>query len=95
MKARNTLTPAEVNVVVSEWQLPKGDRPTQQELALRFNVSAVTIRRALAEKGLMELAGYKTETDTAVLEFLKSQGLSDLNALRKFVVKARSGKRGK
>ena len=92
MKIRNNLTPAEATVVVSEWKRPKGERPSQQELALRFNVAPVTIRRALAEEGLVKLAGHKTKKDTAILDFLESQGLNDIDTLRKFVVKARQGK---
>lgn len=95
MKTKNTLTPAEATVVVSEWKRPKGERPTQQELALRFNVAPVTIRRALAEDGLIELASYKTVKETAIIEFLKSQGLNDLQKLTNFVVKARTGNRAK
>lgn len=95
MKTRNNLTPSEVAVVKAEWMRPKGERPTQVELAHRFNVAEVTVRRALAEEGLLELAGYKTKKDTEILEFLKSQGLNELNALRKFVTKARTGKHGK
>ena len=95
MKAKNYLTPAEVTVVASEWKRPKGERPTQSELALHFNVAPVTVRRALAEEGLLELAGYKTAKDTAIIEFLKSQGLNDVDTLRKFVVRARTGKRAK
>lgn len=93
MKTRNTLSPAEINVVVAEWQRPEGERTTQTELAYRFNVAPVTIRRALAENGLLELASYKTQADTEILEFLKAQGLNDLKKLSNFVVKARQGKR--
>ena len=95
MKTKNYLTPAEQTVVASEWKRPKGERPSQQELAYRFNVAAITIRRALAEEGLLELASYKTKADTAILEFLKSQGLTNIDTLRKFVVKARTGNRAK
>lgn len=95
MKSRNHLTPAEQTVVVAEWQRPKGERPSQQELAYRFIVSPVTVRRTLAEAGLINLAGYKTKKDTAMLEFLKSQGLDNIDNLRKFVVKARTGNRAK
>ena len=95
MKQRKTLTPSEIQVVIAEWNRPKGERTTQGELALRFNVSAVTVRRALAEAGLLELASYKTAQDTAVIEFLKSQGLNDLKKLSDFVVKARTGNRAK
>ena len=93
MKTRNNLTPAEVAVVVAEWKLPKGERPTQAELGLRFNVAAITIRRALAEEGLVNLASYMTRKETAIIEFLKSQGLDDLQKLKSFVVKARTGNR--
>lgn len=95
MKKRNHLVPAEVNVVVAEWKRPKGERPTQNELALRFNVASVTIRRALAEAGLLKLVGYKTADEEVILEFLTSQGLDNIDALRKFVVKARTGQNGK
>ena len=95
MKTKNRLTTAEATVVVSEWKRPKGERPTQQELAYRFNVAPVTIRRALAEEGLVDLAGYKTAKETAIIEFLKSQGLNDLSKLTSFVVKARTGNRAK
>ena len=95
MKSRNSLTPQEEAVVVAEWKRPKGERPSQQELAFRFNVSPVTIRRALAEAGLSELAGYKTAADTEILEFLKLQGLNNITSLRNFVVKARQGNRAK
>ena len=70
MKSRNQLTPADATAVVAEWNRPKGERQTQQELALRFNVAPITIRRALAEAGMLELAGHKTAKDTAILEFL-------------------------
>lgn len=92
MKTKNTLSPAETNVVVAEWQRPKGERATQTELAFRFNVAPVTVRRALAEHGLVELVGYKTQADTAILDFLKSQGLNDIKKLSAFVVKARQAK---
>lgn len=95
MKKRNHLTPQEAAVVIAEWKRPKGDRPTQVDLALRFNVAPVTIRRALAEEGLLNLVGYKTKSETAVIEFLESQGLNDLDTLRKFVVKARNINRAK
>lgn len=95
MKTQNRLTPAEAAVVVSEWKRPKGERPTQQELAYRFNVAPITIRRALAEEGIIDLAGYKTAKDTAIIEFLKSQGLNDLSKLTSFVVKARTGNHAK
>lgn len=92
MKPRNSLTPADIKVIVAEWQRPKGERPLQSELASRFNVAPVSIRRALAEHGLVALKGYKTHKDSAIIEFLKSQGLNDLKKLSDFVVKARKNK---
>lgn len=95
MKKRNHLTPSEAAVVVAEWQRPKGERPTQEDLALRFNVASVTIRRALAEAGIIQLASYMTKTDQSLLDFLEAQGLRNLSNLRKFVVKARTGNASK
>lgn len=89
------LTPAQIAVLSAYWKLPKNERPSQEALALEFGVAPVTIRRALAEEGFIKLASYKTKKETAVLEFLESQGLDDLNKLRSFVSKARTGHRGK
>lgn len=93
MKTKNTLTPAEVQIIVAEWKLPKKERMTQRELAARFNVADVTIRRALADNGLVELKHHKTPAESALLDFLQAQGLNDLKKLQNFVVKARTGKR--
>lgn len=90
MKKRNYLTAVEEGIIKSEWSKPKEDRPTQQDLALRFNVAPVTVRRALAEEGMVNLKGYQTKKDHAIIEFLKSQGLHDVNALRNFIVRART-----
>ena len=95
MARQRTLTPAEEAVIVANWNLPKGQRPSQEALALEYGVAPVTIRRALAEAGLIELASYKTKRETALLAFLESQGLNDMDKLRKFINKARTGNRGK
>lgn len=42
----------------------------QEELANHFHVAPVTIRRALAEQGLVELVGYKTRRETKLLAML-------------------------
>lgn len=63
----------------------------QHELALQYNCAPVTIRRALAEEGLIELKNHKTQKDSEILSFLQSQGLRDINKLRDFVNKARTG----
>jgi DNA-binding transcriptional regulator YhcF (GntR family) len=95
MAQNKALTPAQVKILTAYWQQPKGDRPSQEAMALEFGVAPVTIRRALAEEGFLELAGYKTVKDTAILEFLESQGLNNIERLRQFVSKARTGHRGK
>lgn len=48
---------------------------TQEELANHFHVAPVTIRRALAEQGLVELVGYKTRRETKLLEMLAAEGI--------------------
>lgn len=67
------------------------DKPSQQELAYQFHCSPVTIRRALAEEGVLQLKGYKTEKDEEVLNFLAAQGLQKIEDLQAFVVRARTG----
>lgn len=95
MKVKNSLTPVEVKLIVSEWKLPKEDRMTQEDLALRFNVAPVTIRRALADNGLVKLKGYKTPEQEAIIDFLETQGLNTLKKLQNFVVKVRTGNNAK
>lgn len=92
MKSKNSLTPADVAVLVAEWKRPKGERMTQAEAAARFGVAVVTVRRALVEHGLAKLSDHKTTKDAEILDFLESQGLNDLKKLTQFVVKARQGK---
>lgn len=48
---------------------------TQEELSRLFHVAPVTIRRALAEQGLLELTGYKTRKETKLLKMLKDYGV--------------------
>ena len=48
---------------------------TQEELSRLFHVAPVTIRRALAEHGLLELTGYKTRKETELLKLLKEYGV--------------------
>lgn len=73
------------NLYVSE------DKPTQEELAYQYHCSPVTIRRALAEEGVIQLKGYKTEKEEEVIDFLISQGLQKLEDLQDFVTRARTG----
>lgn len=86
----NTLTAQDRKNIVAAYT-SKEDRKNQSDLALQYGCSPVTIRRALAEEGLVKLKGYKTESEEAILEFLSSQGLNDITRLRSFVVQARSG----
>lgn len=48
---------------------------TQEDLARHFHVAPVTIRRALAEQGLVELVGYKTRRETKLLEMLAAANI--------------------
>ena len=93
MAKQQGLTITQEQEIAREWK--KEDHCTQQELAFEYGVSTVTIRRALAEQGLMELVGYKTRNDAALLAFLEAQGLRDLLALKEFVIKARTGRNAK
>lgn len=95
MKVKNSLTPAEIKLIVVEWNLPKEDRMTQQELALRFNVAPITVRRALADNGLIKLKGHKTPEQELIIDFLEAQGLNTLKKVQNFVVKSRQGKNAK
>ena len=95
MKVKNSLTPAEVKLVIAEWKLPKKERMTQRELALRFNVAEITIRRALADEGLVKLKGHMSPTHESIINFLEAQGLNTLKKLQNFVVKARQGSNAK
>lgn len=61
---------------------------SQAELASRFFVAPVTIRRALAEQGLIELVAYKTRKDTELLEVLKAAGLTDPSTLQEVLANA-------
>ena len=68
---------------------PDGSKKyTQDELASYFFVAPVTIRRALAEQGVMELEGYKTRRDKELLKALKKHNITtaeNLNGLVAYV----------
>lgn len=93
MTKQPALTLTQELEIAREWK--QEDHRTQQEIAFEYGVSTVTIRRALAEQGLMELVGYKTRNDTALMTFLEAQGLRDLPALKEFIIKARTGRNAK
>ncbi len=72
------LTISEEKQVAAMYQKTKfnGKRKyTQEELANHFHVAPVTIRRALAEQGLVELVGYKTRRETKLLEMLAAEDI--------------------
>lgn len=80
-KARNALTRSEEKEVARLYQLKDANgkaKYTQQELASQFFVAPVTIRRALAERGVLELVGYKTRKETELLNALKAAGIISL-----------------
>ena len=54
----------------------KGKRKySQDELARHYGVAPVTIRRALAEQGVVELVGYKTRRESRLLKLLEEAGI--------------------
>ena len=55
---------------------------TQEEIASNFFVAPVTIRRALAEQGVITLASYKTRNETAMIQALNSFAIYDVKTLR-------------
>lgn len=83
------LTPRERAIVATLYK--SEDKPTQEELARQFHCAPITIRRALAEEGVLQLKGYMTENQQQVFDFLTAQGLSDIEKLKEFVVQARMG----
>lgn len=78
----------EINDIVYRYTSKKA---TQEQLALEYGISPVTVRRILAEKSLVVLKGYKTDKDEALLEYLKMRGLYDLSKL-KATINAKSNK---
>ena len=77
--AKYGLTLAEEKEVV---RLYATGKHTQAELASQFVVAPVTIRRALAEQGVIELVAYKTRNETELLKHLKEQyGVTSITAL--------------
>lgn len=72
MTARGLLPEEEIEAA----QLYRTGKYTQEELAHLFTVAPVTIRRGLAEHGLVELKAYKTRNQTQMLEALSKQGFN-------------------
>lgn len=63
---------------------------TQEDLANHFHVAPITIRRALAEQGLVELVGYKTRRETKLLEMLAAEGIHNPQQLEDLIHEAAS-----
>lgn len=63
---------------------------TQEDLANHFHVAPVTIRRALAEQGLVELASYKTRRETKLLALLEAEGIRNPKQLEHLFYEART-----
>lgn len=85
------LTISEEKQVAAMYQKTKfnGKRKyTQEELANHFHVAPVTIRRALAEQGLVELVGYKTRRETKLLEMLAAVDIHTPQQLEDFINEA-------
>lgn len=67
----------------------KGKRKhTQEDLARHFHVAPITIRRALAEQGLVELVGYKTRRETKLLAVLEAAGVTTPQQLEDLIDEA-------
>ena len=81
---RIALTRSEEKEVARLYQMKTAEgkqKYTQAELASQFLVAPVTIRRALAEQGLLDLVGYKTRNEAALLIELKAAGIDSLERL--------------
>ena len=63
-------------------------KKSQQELAQEFGVSTITIRRALAELGLVKLTKYKTDAEIVLLEKLAGMGINSVKDLQEFIDKS-------
>jgi transposase-like protein len=79
MPLPSMLTRYEINDIVYRYT---SNKATQEQLALEYGISPVTVRRILAEKSLLTLKGYKTDKDEALLAYLKMRGLYDLSKLK-------------
>lgn len=67
----------------------KGQRKfSQEELARHYGVAPVTIRRALAEQGVVELVGYKTRRETVLLELLAAADIHTPQQLEDLIYEA-------
>lgn len=58
---------------------------TQDELSSLFFVAPVTIRRALAEQGVLKLRGYKTRKEQALLDLLNKHEITTVSELEQLV----------
>lgn len=58
---------------------------TQEELANKYHVAPITIRRALAEQGVVKLVGYKTRKENRMLQLLENYGVTKSSQLEEIL----------
>ena len=88
IKPRTFLTDVEKAELVKAYKAGA----SREDLAFRFDIAAVTLRRILAEEGIIKLTGYKTKRDEAILTLLATHGLDNIDALRNFITQAKAGR---
>lgn len=82
------LLPEEVKSVAKLYTKTNKDgsrKYTQEDLASHFLVAPVTIRRALAEEGLLELKGYKTQREQLLLDYLRKHGITTVTQAKELI----------
>lgn len=82
--AKTLLTVSEEKAIAKTY---KAGKVTQQELAYEYGVAPITIRRALAEQGLIKLVGYRTRKQSALLNKLESMGITSVEQLDAIISK--------
>ena len=75
------LTQAEIQWIKQEYEAGN----TVQDIAIDTGMSVSNVKRALAEAGLMYLSWYKTNTEIAMLEYLKQNNVTTLEELKLWV----------
>ena len=75
------LTQAEIQWIKQEYEAGN----TVQDIVFDTGMSVSNVKRALAEAGLMYLSWYKTNTENAMLEYLKQNNVTTLEELKLWV----------
>lgn len=65
---------------------------TIEDLALHYGVSSFSIRKILAEAGLVTLGSHKTKREAAMLDYLQLYGITDLDKLKARLLTAANAK---